>query len=138
MRLASLFAVPILTAALLSSCGNPAPANTFAGNYTGTFAVVGASDNGTLSLNVLGDGNLSGTITLTSSSATTKPNSPVTGKIENDSTLNANYKYPGDEFLPGILKGNVTLTGSTATGTLDVTSPGKTNVNKVTVNLTRK
>ena len=133
-----LFAAPILTAALLSSCGNPAPANTFAGNYTGTFAVVTAPDNGTLTLSVSGDGNLSGTITLTSSSAVTKPSSPVTGKIENDGTLNANYQYTGGTFPVVTLKGTVTLVGTTATGTLNVTTPGVTDPNKVTVNLTRK
>jgi len=133
-----LFAAPILTAALLSSCGNPAPANTFAGNYSGTFAVMGAPDNGTLALNVLGDGSLSGTITLTSSSAATKPSSPVSGKIENDGTLNATYQYTGGTFPVVTLKGTVTLSGSAATSTLNVTAPGVTGANSVMVNLTRK
>ncbi len=133
-----LFAAPILTAALLSSCGNPAPANTFVGNYTGTFTVVGAPDNGTLSLNVLGDGNLSGTITLTSSSTPPKPTSSVSGTIANDGTLNATYQYGGGTFPVVTLKGTVTLNGSIATGTLNVTAPGVTGANQVMVNLTRK
>ncbi len=137
MRSALFFAAPILTAALLSSCGNPGPANTYAGNYTGTFAVVGAPDNGTLSLAVLGDGTLSGTLTLTSSSAASKPTSSVSGTIGNDGALNATYKYTGD-FPTVTLKGTVSLTGSTATGTLDVSTATLPNVNKVTVNLTRQ
>ena len=137
MRSLLFVAAPLLTAALLSSCSNPPPANTFAGNYAGTFAVVNANDKGDLSLAVSGDGSLSGTITLTSASATPKPTTSVSGTIQNDGTLVANYKYPG-AFPTATLKGTVTLTAGMVAGTLNVSIPDLADAGKVTLNLTKK
>lgn len=137
MRSLLFVAAPLLTAALLSSCSNPPPANAFAGNYAGTFAVVNTNDKGDLSLAVSGDGSLSGTITLTSASATPKPTTSVSGTIQNDGTLVANYKYPG-AFPTATLKGTVTLTAGMVAGTLNVSIPDLADAGKVTLNLTKK
>jgi len=138
MRSALLFATPILTAALLSSCGNPPPANTFAGDYTGTFAAVVSPFNGTLDLSVKSDGAITGTIVLTSSSGTTKPSTSVSGTIGNDGTLNATYQYTGGTFPLTTLSGKVTLTDKTVTGTLNVSTPSESNAEKLKINLTKK
>jgi hypothetical protein len=138
MRSLLLVAAPILTAALLSSCGNPPVANTFSGDYTGTFTASVSSFNGTLALSVKSDGAVSGTIVLTSSSEATKPTTSVSGTIQNDGTLNATYKYSGDAFPLTTLSGKVTLTDKTVTGTLNVSTAAELNAEKLKINLTKK
>jgi hypothetical protein len=128
----------IITAAALSSCNNAAPANTFAGSYTGTFTVSTGSDNGEVSLTVANDGGISGTITLTSVTTTPKPQAPVAGTIQNDGTLNATYKYSGDANPTFTLKGNMTLKNKVAIGTLNASTPTLADAGKVTLNLTQK
>ena len=138
MRSLLFVAAPLLTAALLSSCSNPPVANTFAGDYTGTFAADVSPFNGTLTLSVKGDGAVTGTIVLTSSSETVKPTTSVSGTIQNDGTLNATYKYSGDAFPLTSLSGKLILTDKTVTGTLNVSTAAQPNAEKLKINLTRK